>query len=209
MIREEKRPVSLIPVSVLLGAALCGGCVSMATTPWHAATADNVPKLERALLENGNIDAPRPKNGMTPLHYAVRYESFDAIRYLLAKGAAVNVKDKKGATPLHTASAALRSSKVAGMLLDAGADIDARDNREQTPLHYAVRHLRPAQVKLLLFKGADPKLRNSDGKDAFEELRGFVGVGLGDVHKIVKRAMIEQYISDYQAGKMSEWQFKD
>jgi ankyrin repeat protein len=42
--------------------------------------------------------------GMAHLHYAVRSHSTEIMKYLIDKGAQVNLKSKDGKTPLHYAS---------------------------------------------------------------------------------------------------------
>ena len=58
----------------------------------------------------------------------------DIADVLIAKGAAVDVRDASGATPLHLA--ALKGNvRIATLLLDHGAPVNALDNDGATPLH--------------------------------------------------------------------------
>jgi ankyrin repeat protein len=118
--------------------------------------------------------------GRTALHYlAVNpyYVSEPMLRFLLAHGFDINVRDHDGATPLHLAvgggfgdfpEAADPSGRTNGVrtLLRSGADARARDNAGRTPLHSfaasGVRRL--GLLKLLIAFGADVEARDDLGK---------------------------------------------
>jgi ankyrin repeat protein len=78
-------------------------------TFWAACSAhDPDPEKQvrviRFLIQRGVSVNETDKNGVTPLHRAVRFRSLAAAKELLACGAAVNVVDTKSrSTPLHRA----------------------------------------------------------------------------------------------------------
>jgi uncharacterized protein len=97
------------------------------------------------------------------------------IRYLLNRGVAINETDKNGVTPLHRA-VRFRSPAAVKELIAQGADINVVDKRtKSTPLHRAVTNTgAPATAgkmdcaieitRLLLANGADPRIKNKNGK---------------------------------------------
>ena len=97
------------------------------------------------------------------------------IRYLLKCGASINETDKNGVTPLHRA-VRFRSPAAVRELIARGADVNAVDKKSaSTPLHRAVTNTgAPATsgktdlaieiAELLLASGADPRIRNKNGK---------------------------------------------
>ncbi|GMH55459.1 hypothetical protein TrST_g6445 [Triparma strigata] len=78
-----------------------------------------------------------------------------------------NHSDSNGYTCLH-AAAAYKRMEVINWLLVSGADVNVKDNDGDTPLHHC-ESLEVAQ--LLVAKGADKTLCNSEGKTAMD-LRG-------------------------------------
>ena len=111
--------------------------------------------------------------GATALYQAVygcrRREAAQIAFALLAAGAEVNTRtgvyiDGPGdTTPLHRA---IGSPDLVKALLDRGARVDAVTTHGDTPLHWAVRHRDIGCAKLLLAAGADPNLRDKEGRTA-------------------------------------------
>jgi len=64
-------------------------------------------------------------HGWTPLHYAATRGDFETVKYLLARGADVNVKENMGYTPLINA-AALGQYEVVKYLVEHGADLNVK-----------------------------------------------------------------------------------
>jgi ankyrin repeat protein len=105
----------------------------------------------RLLIELGaKVNARNDKNS-TALLVAARHDCVDVLQVLLKNGANVNAKDKKGRGPLHRA--------VAGMWLIEGVPVKVKEKL----------------IKMLLEAGADPGLRDEQGKTACDRAGWFVG----------------------------------
>jgi hypothetical protein len=88
--------------------------------------------------------------------------NLEAVRTLLAGGAAVDAQDAAEWTALHHAAAG-GFTNVVSQLLDRGADPNARDAFDMTPLHWAATLGRAETVGLLARRGARTDSRNSYG----------------------------------------------
>jgi ankyrin repeat protein len=153
-------------------------------TPLNAATFGNDTATVRLLLDaNADIDTPDTFIGLTPLMNAAGNRNVDAVKLLMAKGAAVNAVSKTeglpkiqtgtvefgGWTPLLMASA-FGPPEAVKMLLDAGAKTDAQDYRGFTSLMLAAGTDRYDRriVSMLVAHGADPRPANHMGETALD-----------------------------------------
>jgi len=118
---------------------------------------DNTPDVAEILIEKGaNINAT-DSLGLTPLILAM--ESYDEIlaRYLISKGAEVDI---------HSAVFLVLVDHLKSILKDDPSQINARikgGSYFSTPLHVAVSMLNVAMVKLLLEYGADINVTDDEG----------------------------------------------
>jgi ankyrin repeat protein len=139
-------------------------------TALHLTAAGGFPEVVQTLLEAGFTADARDGHGMTPLGKALSAEmcSPEIVRFLLEKGAdpgkAVSETRLTGfALWRQLAPACLQA------LLEARAiPADLRDPAWGTPLLVACAH-RGAAVRALLAAGADPGIRDLDGRTALME----------------------------------------
>ncbi|WP_442507539.1 ankyrin repeat domain-containing protein [Novipirellula sp. SH528] len=112
---------------------------------------DPAPKTQTAviqfLIDSGVSVNETDKNGVTPLHRAVRFRSLAAVELLLAAGADVNATDRKShSTALHRAVTNTGAPSTAGKtdvailivqsLLSHGADPTAKNKAGKAPTDY-------------------------------------------------------------------------
>src|SRR6185312_7214979 len=125
--------------------------------------------------------APRDRGGFTPLMYAARDNCGECVEILLKHKADVNLADPSFVVPL---SIAMMNGNwdIAKRLVEAGADVNQWDMNGSAPLLVAVENLsnpgsrnpldqdKPNKasardvIKMLLERGANPKLATSDGR---------------------------------------------
>jgi len=109
------------------------------------------PAKQRAaivkLLKAGADIQETDKNGVTPLHHAVRFRSPSAVETLLEHGAAVNhTCQRSGSTALHRAVTSSGAPSTAGktakvkqiiqILMRHGADPSIKNKSGKTPMDY-------------------------------------------------------------------------
>ena len=108
--------------------------------------------------------------GYTALHYAAQRNKVEVVRYLLKKGAQVDIQDC-GATPLHRA-AAFNAVESCQILVEAGANVNAIDlsfGDGRTPLMKAAALGFDRIVRILIDSGkVDEMIADSSGMTAWE-----------------------------------------
>jgi hypothetical protein len=134
-----------------------------------AGTADGaVPLL---LAQKVPVDA-EDASGWTALMYAAGDGSLDQVRTLLAAGADASHRSRAGETLLFAAAGS--SDNPVGklrLLQRSGANVAAVSNEGTTVLMIAAsRYWQPGLLRAVLEMGANPSVRNSQGKSALDLL---------------------------------------
>ncbi|WP_370630205.1 ankyrin repeat domain-containing protein [Xenophilus sp. Marseille-Q4582] len=109
--------------------------------------------------------AEDPETAMPPLHQAAQANDLNALRRLLATGAAVDARDAQGRTALLAATHA-NQIEAARLLIEAGADVNAKDAIQDSPYLYAGARGHLEILKLTLAHGADLRSTNRYGGTA-------------------------------------------
>ena len=103
--------------------------------------------LIKILLKKGANINEKDKNGVSPLHRAVRYRNPKVLEFLIKIGANVNYADKRNAsTALHKVVFNSGAPSIKGksdeaieiikILLDNGANPNLKNNKGKTPIDY-------------------------------------------------------------------------
>ncbi len=107
----------------------------------------------------------------TVLHAAAFYGYTQILEDLLKHPACkslVHVKDQDGKSPLHKAVWGSSKPDVVALLIEYGADVNVKNNYGYTPLHWAAKHGHTASAEVLLAKGAQIDLVNTNQGLAFD-----------------------------------------
>jgi ankyrin repeat protein len=118
---------------------------------WDAAMQGDTVALAAALRRGAAIDSldtRRNPNGRRALNWAAWFDHPAAIRFLVARGAQVNLANVTGFTPLHHA-AEHGSLEAARALLALGADRTVRNQMGQRPIDIARDRLNDDVAALL------------------------------------------------------------
>jgi ankyrin repeat protein len=142
-----------------------------------AASANAIATLE--ILKQAGADLTQrstneQKQVVTPVSQALRRDSAPAIAWLLERGAALQTKDPSGWTTMHVAAYESATYSLP-VLVKFGADINERTSayRQQTVLATALQFATLDTVQAILQLGGDPKILDSQGKDACDWARFF------------------------------------
>ncbi|TSJ40463.1 hypothetical protein FO440_11955 [Mucilaginibacter corticis] len=104
-------------------------------------------------------------DGFTPLGLACYFGQFEVARYLVLKGADVNLPSNNGFNvyPLHSATAG-NYTNIARMLVENGANVNVTQKAGATPLHSAAQNGNLELLILLLENGGEFNIRMEGGK---------------------------------------------
>lgn len=105
------------------------------------------------------------EDGFTPLGLACYFGHYDIARFLILKGADVNMSSNNGFNvfPIHSAAAG-NYTNIAALLLESGANVNVKQQAGATPLHSAAQNGNLDMLILLLEAGAEVNVRMEGGK---------------------------------------------
>jgi hypothetical protein len=122
------------------------------------------------LIEQGadvSLQARWEGGEQSAIEWAAMQGDLRVLRQLIAAGADVDMREEGGMTPAMIA-ANRGYIELLQALIDAGCKLNLQDAGGRTALMYADLE-RPDIAELLLKNGADPKIRNQEGRTAAEE----------------------------------------
>lgn len=123
-------------------------------------------RVTRWLFKNG-FDLNTKIDGCYQIHLAVLHEDLELVKFLLRKGADINIKDNKGLSPFHKFVQELSETYKQSYffmvdLIDLGADIESANDKDETPLYFALKNKKTYLISFLLSKKANvnnPKVK--------------------------------------------------
>jgi len=124
----------------------------------------NLTVVAELLQAKADVNRAEPDIGVTPLIGAANAGHVDICKYLLRRGADVNipVSDGTDRIALHAASQ-MGFVSVVQLLLEQRANPRAQDLTKANPLHLAVRHGHAGATELLLKSKANPNQSDESG----------------------------------------------
>lgn len=143
---------------------------------WEAATVGATARVGDLINEDPTLVESRSPDGFTALHLAVFFGHPETARSLIEAGANVSARTTNALDnqPLHAAAAGHRiDARLASvqLLLDAGAPVNERQSGGFTPVMSAAQNGDAPLLELLLARGADPTLRDDEGRSAADHAR--------------------------------------
>ncbi|KXH50672.1 hypothetical protein CSIM01_01521 [Colletotrichum simmondsii] len=144
-------------------------------TPLHLAAASGTASTVWLLLENGASPTQVDTNDHNALYKAVTGFHLKCCQILIQKaGHLVNSKDLSWRTPLHDAASG-GSLPIVDMLLRHDAHIDAQTRQGQTPLYLSILQDHPSVAELLVKKGANLQILNTNKRWTALHLAAWTG----------------------------------
>jgi ankyrin repeat protein len=134
----------------------------------EAAAGGHVGMLQMFLeLQGGQGLDEEDDFGKTALSLAVEYGRAEAAGWLLRNGAGASIRASSGMTPLMFIGRYGRLGALQTILQAVGEQgLRERDVRGYTALHWAARENHDEAVQALLLAGADPTIKDNEGRAA-------------------------------------------
>ena len=160
---------------LILSSIVSIACHLAPRAPSVAAASQGDVAAMKKLLDMGLDPNARDATGYTPLISAARAGNVSMIRLLTSRGADPNLRDAavNSWTPLLHAVHKGQPGSIAA-LLDAGADANGSDSYGTTPLMMAAGYGYTDIVRILLARGANPRLPTREGITAIDLARSGV-----------------------------------
>jgi len=104
-------------------------------------------------------------DGFTPLGLSCFFGHYEIVKYLVEKGADVNIPSSNSfqVAPIHSATA-ISNYDIIKLLIKNGADVNAKQQSGVIPLHSAAHNGQSEIIKLLIDHGADVNAKTTDNK---------------------------------------------
>jgi ankyrin repeat protein len=163
-----------------------------------------------ALIAAGAQVDEETDDGETALWLAAIVSREEAVETLIAAGGDANIADVKGITPLMCASWIGDNSRdptyfdrmqaCMRRLIGAGAAVDAADDQGRTALHFATKAFIADMTVILLEAGANPNVRDRDGRTPLSQARDMRRWGLTGGHGLMIQALLTHGAVDEPGG---------
>jgi uncharacterized protein len=125
-----------------------------------------------------NLPDPR---GITPLSTAALEPLSPVVELLISRGAKLDPKALYGAMD----PGAEGGTEMVEYLIQLGIDLNAPCGKWGSPLHWATYLRNTEFIQLLLSKGADPTIRDSEGSTAADDARVY---GANEIYELLSSA---------------------
>ena len=147
-----------------------GGVIAMTVTSnplVQAVLNDDLEEVKVRVLMRARINVrDKAYDGLSPLHAAVQNGNVEIARFLLERGAKVNIRDFEKRTPIMMLDEDA-SVEMVQLLLSYGAKLKLADKLKNNALHHAAENgVEPEVLRALVGYGIDINLINKEGKTA-------------------------------------------
>ncbi len=127
---------------------------------------NNLKVVKQFLLNGNNINKYYSSKQYTLLHYSIKNDKPEIVRFLLNEGANIE-QSYKGQTPLMFA-VKMQHMKIADILIDHGANVNTLNDDQESALIYCARYGNLEILKFLIANGANTNIRDVNGHTAID-----------------------------------------
>lgn len=138
----------------------------------NAVNSNDIEEMKEIFrTRNVTPDVKRKSDGLPILVMAVDKRNYEAVEFLLEKGANVNARYREDKSTALMHAAAMGNSRLVNLLLKYEPDVNMRDSKNESALIKGVRARRTGVVEALIRAGADVNGGDITGKTAMDYAR--------------------------------------
>lgn len=139
---------------------------------FEASALGRVDRIRQLLRQDPALVSAFAQDGFYPVGLAAFFGHLEAVNLLIAAGADIHAAAKNPfkVQAIHAAVAS-KNLDIVRAVLDAGADPNAAQQQGFRPMHESGSSGNRALAELLMQHGADPTVKNDDGKSTIDFAR--------------------------------------
>jgi uncharacterized protein len=139
---------------------------------FEASALGRVDRIKQLLRQDAALVSAYAQDGFYPVGLAAFFGHLEAVQTLIAAGADIHAAAKNPfkVQAIHAAVAS-KNLDIVRAVLEAGADPNAAQQQGFRPMHESGSSGNRALAELLMQHGADPALKNDDGKSTIDYAR--------------------------------------
>lgn len=118
--------------------------------------------IKKFLAKNNDINGHYSSKKYTLMHYAIKYDRLDVIKFLVANGA--SIESRYGDQTCLMYALKYKQANIIRYLIAKGVKLNARNARKQTAIFYAASYADVKMTKLLVEKGAKTNVQDLEGR---------------------------------------------
>lgn len=160
-------------ISLLQFAAYCRNKIAVNLLRQHkqqldiyeSASIGDIDNLKKQLDQDSNLLNTYSIDGFTPLGLSCFFGHYNIVKYLIDRGANVNIasNNQLKVAPIHSACA-ISNYDITVLLLKSGANVNAKQMQGVTPLHSVAHNGQTKLAKLLIDSGSDINAKMDSGQ---------------------------------------------
>jgi len=127
---------------------------------------NNLTTVKKFLASGKNINDRFTSKKYTLLHYAIKMEQANVVRFLLDHNADVDVMYDDKTALMHAIKT--NNQDVIMTILNSDVNVEVQNRRKKTALYYAAKYSTPKIAKMLVNKGASIEHRDYKGRSPLE-----------------------------------------
>ncbi|MFK8102437.1 MAG: ankyrin repeat domain-containing protein [Saprospiraceae bacterium] len=136
--------------------------MSAVNTVFNAIKTGTFPTISEFLAKGNDVNGHYSSKKYTLLHYAIKYDRLDVVKFLVAQGASIESRYSDQTCLMYAIK--YQQANIIRYLIAKGVRINAKNQRKQTAIFYAASYADLKMTQFLVDKGAKTNVQDAEGK---------------------------------------------